>query len=75
MSRHYQHRRPKLSGKESQQKYKDLYGNPNKRPEKLILQKNSQLRSLTLLPVCAFCCRHEPFSVSRLSRVILKYQG
>ena len=53
--------RPKLSERESQQKYKDLYGNPDKRPEKIILRKNSQSKSLTLLPLwiasflCYFC--------------------
>ena len=37
------HRLPKLSVRESQQKYKDLYGNPDKRPENIILRKNCQL--------------------------------
>ena len=36
---------PKFSVGESQQKYKDLYGNPDKRPEKIILRKNCQLKS------------------------------
>ena len=43
--------RQKLSVRESQQKYKDLYGNPNERPEKIILQNNSQLKSLTLFTI------------------------
>ena len=76
------HMRPKLSVKESQQKYKDLYGNPDKRPEKIILRKNSQLKSLTLLPlwVTFFLCvffpdstRIKPLSVHRLSTVTVKY--
>ena len=33
------HRRPKLSVRESQQKYKELFENPDKRPEKIILQE------------------------------------
>ena len=45
-----------LSVRESQQKYKDLYGNPEKRPEKIILRK--LLESLTLLSlwVASFLC-------------------
>ena len=50
---------PKLFVRESQQKYKDLYGIPDKRLEKITLQKNYQKKSLTLaanvdcfLPVC-----------------------
>ena len=39
------HRRPKLSVRESQQKYKDLHGNPEKNPKKIILRKNSELKA------------------------------
>ena len=47
-----------LSVRDSQQKYKDLYGNPYKRPEKMILRKNPKLKNLTLLPlwVASFPC-------------------
>ena len=34
------YRRLKLSVRESQQKYNDLYGNPDERPERIILRKN-----------------------------------
>ena len=76
------HKCPKLSVRESQQKYKDLYGNPNKRPDKIILQKNYQLKSLTFLPlwVASFLSgfffsdlmRIEPLSFPWLSTVIVK---
>ena len=65
-------------GTRGQQKYKDLYGNPDKKPEKIILRKNCQLKSLTLLPlwVASFLCgffpdstRIKPLSVHRLSTV------
>ena len=77
------HRRPKLSVRESQQKYKDLYGNPDKRPEKIILRKNSQLKPNLIdivgrfLPVWFFpdSTRIEPFSVPWLSTVKVKYEG
>lgn len=78
------HRRPKLSVRESQQKYKHLYGNPDKRPGKIILRKNTRLKSLTLLPlwVASFLCgffldltRIEPLSVPWLSMDKVKYLG
>ena len=64
--------------------------NPDKKPEKIILRTNSQLKSLTLLPLwvasslCGFFfqIRRELIyyhvnllSVRRLSTVIVKYQG
>ena len=70
--------------RESQQNCKDLYGSSDKRLEKIILRKNSQLKSLTLVPLwfafflCGFfpdATRIKPLSVPRLSTVIVKYQG
>ena len=67
---HHDHRHPKLSVKESHQIYKDLHENPDKRLEEIIINKNSQLKSLTFLPlwVASFLCgffldltRFEPF--------------
>ena len=41
-----------VRGKANKLKYKDLHGNPDKRLEKIIIPKKSQLNSLTLLPLC-----------------------
>ena len=71
---------PQAQCKHGRQKYKDLYGNPDKKLKKIIIRKNSQLKSLTLLPswVASFLCgyfpdptRFEPF----LNSVIIRSQG
>ena len=74
------HRRPKLSLRESQQKYKDLYGNPGKSPEKKLSIKKPDLIAIVrrFLPVCFFfpdSTRIEPLSVPRLSLMRVKLQG
>ena len=50
------HRCHKLSVRESQQNYKDLYDDPVKRPEKIILRNYSQLKSPALLPLWLPSC-------------------
>ena len=79
------HRRPKLRLRESLQKYKNLYGNPDKRPEKTILRKQKSIKKPNLiaivgrfLPGWSFfpdLTRIKPLSVHRLSTVMVKYQG
>ena len=69
--------------KESQQKYKDLYGNPEKRPEKIdnFTKKNSVKKPNLIAIVGRFLpayffpdsTRIEPLSVPRLSTVRIKY--
>ena len=67
--------------RESQQSYKDLYGNLDKRPEKIInfYDKIPNLIAIVgcLLPVCFFpdLTQMKPLSVPRFSTVTVKYQG
>ena len=61
---------PQAQCEHGRQKYKDLYGNPDKKLKKIIVREKSQLKSLTLLPlwIASFLCgffpdptRFEPF--------------
>ena len=53
---------PQAQCEHGRQKYKDLYGNPDKKLKKIITRKNSQLKSLTLLPllIASFLCGYFP---------------
>ena len=53
---------PQAQCEHGRQKYKGLYGNPDKKLKKIIIWRNSQLKSLTLLPlrVASFLCGYFP---------------
>ena len=87
----FYHRQPKLSVSMADIEYKDLYGNPDKKLQKIILWKKSQLRSQTLLSlwVASFLCGYlpdpmqfEPFfnfwvvnSYGKIPRLETKFSG
>ena len=82
---------PQAQCEHDRRKYKDLFGNPDKKLQKINIWKPSQLKSLTLLPtwVTSFLCgyfpdptRFEPFlnfvvvnGYNKLPRLKTKFSG